>query len=221
MLLELEHHVLSFEEWKRNSAPTLLESACFSFLQNLERFCEVRMGILSLRPCIQIPLRASDILLEKCIQMRYIIDLPHFSELKRNAEADDDIIMGVFFNQDPKNPQTRLTKARLENLNLTAELISLIIRSHPTLEELNINVSDSTSIIIETINEHARNLKKLNIQHFGTFTVYGMHSYILTNSLIPSDESSDRCRFAINWPNLRSLGIKHCDYLKSAPLLSK
>lgn len=202
-----EHQIVSFDEWKNNSPSTLLESACWAFLKNLPKFCHVRMGILYLRPEVVIPMGASDALLQKYIQMRHVINLSEFNELKRNTDAEDDMFLGIFFNHEASKPQTRLSKMRLEDLKITADVLNTLIRSHPDLEELNFNATDTHGSVLDTIGEHAKRLKKLNFQNFQT--VYGDEMQRLFRPDDPrSSAVSPQRQVLIDCPGLVSFGVK-------------
>lgn len=200
-----EHQIVTFDEWKANSPPTLLESTCITILKHLSLFCEVRFGILYLKPSVQIPVRGSDVLLEKYVRLRHVIDLSSFGEIKRNAETEDDPVMSIFFN--PEKIQTRLTRARLEDLKLTADVVNSLIRYHPDLEELCINVSDSNGSIMESISHHGNRLTKLNFHNLQSVFGDEMQKCFRTDD--PGNGAPYKQRqFIVNTPNLLSLGVK-------------
>ena len=97
----LEHRIITFDEWKSNSPPSLVESLCTSFLRNLPHFCEARNGLLYLKPHVRIPVGASDVLLEMYVRMRHQVDLSAFGDIKRVAEAEDDAFITIFLQSRP------------------------------------------------------------------------------------------------------------------------
>ncbi|XP_055335610.1 protein zer-1 homolog [Paramacrobiotus metropolitanus] len=202
----IEHQVLPFDEWKNNSPPTLLESACMTFLKNLPLFCEVRKDILYLKPDIAIPVGASDVLLEKYVRMRHVIDLSSFDKVRRVVEAEDDSFLSVFFNHDHR-VQTRLKRARLEDLKLTADVVNNLIRSHLDLEELYINVADTNGSIMESITQLGSRLTKLNFHNFHSLFSDEMQRYFRADDTGCPSPYKQR-QYIVNAPNLLSLGIK-------------
>ncbi|GAU97886.1 hypothetical protein RvY_09111 [Ramazzottius varieornatus] len=205
--LTLEHRIVPFQEWKTNSPPTLLESACISFLKNLQHFCEARNGILYMKPEVQIPIGTSDILLEKYSQMRHLVDLSRFSDIKRNAEAEDDVFITIFFNPLPDTKQTRLKRARLEDLKLTADVVASLIQHHPDLEELNVNVSDPHGVVVEAISSLRSRLTKLNFYNFQNIFGEEMARYFRTDDSGVISHYKTR-QYVIDTPKLLSLGVK-------------
>jgi hypothetical protein len=190
-------------EW--NSPPSLLESVCVCILKNLPHFCEVRFGILYLKREVRLPIGTSDVLLETYTRMRQQVDLSPFNDMKRVAEAEDDAFVSIFFN--PEGLQTRLKRARLEDLKLTADVVISLIRYHPDLEELNVNVSDTNGALAEAISSFGGRLSKLNFYNFQTLFGDEMQRCFRTDDPEIGAPYKKR-QFILNTPNVLSLGVK-------------